>query len=142
MPKMHQMFPSRWLAAADLEDQDRTYTITDVTQELIGQGEDQDHKWVVSFREVDKGLVLNKTNATSQASCLGDDTDDWLGRKVVLYSTEVQFSGRMVEAIRVREKATRQLAKQAAAPSKKTAQPVTQAEVDAAMADDGEDLPF
>lgn len=138
MPKMSQMFPSKWLAAADLDEQDRTLTVADVTEELIGQGEEQDLKWVIHFREVDKGLVLNKTNATTITSALGDDTDEWIGRKVVLYPTEVSFSGKMVAAIRVKEKATRAANKATPkAQPGKTAAPVTQAEVD-----EDEDIPF
>ncbi len=136
MPKMSQMFPSKWLAAADLDEQDRTFTVADVTEELIGQGEEQDLKWVVHFREVDKGLVLNKTNATTITSALGDDTDEWIGRRVVLYPTEVSFSGKMVSAIRVKEKATKAANKVAPkAQPGKPAPVVTQAEAD-------EDIPF
>lgn len=148
MPKMNQMFPSKWLAAADLNDADATLTIKAVEEETVGQGDEAERKWVVYFNEVGKGLVLNKTNANSISSCLGDDTDDWIGRKVVLYPTQVQFSGKMVEAIRVKERATRNLFKPAAKPGTRTepqpgygnihkAQPVTQAEAD----DDG-DIPF
>lgn len=113
MPKMSQMFPSKWLAAADLNEQDITLTIQDVQSEIVGQGDEAESKWVVYFREVSKGLVLNKTNAGSISGALGDDTDDWIGRQIVLYPTEVAFGGKMVEAIRVKEKATRQLAQQA-----------------------------
>ena len=143
MPKLNSMFPSKWLAAADLDEQGNTLTIADVTQERIGQGEEQELKWVVHFREKEKGLVLNKTNATSIASCLGDDTDEWLGCKVVLYPTEVQFSGKMVEAIRVKEKATKAANKvvQSPAPRGKV-QPVTQSEVDDIYDKDGDDIPF
>jgi hypothetical protein len=56
----------------------------------------------------------------------------------VLYPTEVQFSGKMVEAIRVKEKATRQANKATpkATPGK-PAPAVTQQEVDADA-----DIPF
>ena len=146
MPKLHNMFPSKWLAAADLEDQDKTLTISDVTQEIVGQGEESESKWVLYFNEVEKGLVLNKTNATSLAAALGDETDYWLGRKVVLYPTEVQFNSKMVEAIRVKEKATKNANKTPTAPAKssgalaakasKPAEPLTQEEADEA------DIPF
>jgi hypothetical protein len=129
MPKMSQMFPSKWLAAADLDDQERTFTVSDISEETVGQGEAAEDKWVVTFRETSKGLVLNKTNATSLKTCLGDDTDDWMGRKVVLYPTEVQFQGKMVEAIRVKEKATKAANK-----------PATKA--GAIVAEDDGDVPF
>jgi hypothetical protein len=142
MAKLNQMFPSKWLAASDLDDSDRTLTVRDVTQEIVGQGEEAESKYVVYFRETEKGLVLNKTNATSLGSCLGDDTDDWVGQRVVLYPTQVQFNSKMVDAIRVKEKATK-VANKAAKPStsRQTAPPVTQAEVDGDDGD-GEDIPF
>ena len=143
MPKMNSMFPSKWLAAADLDEQGNTLTIADVTQERIGQGEEQELKWVVHFREKEKGLVLNKTNATSIASCLGDDTDEWLGCKVVLYPTEVQFSGKMVEAIRVKEKATKAANKPAPTPpARGKVAPVTQQEIDSDEDIDDALIPF
>ena len=87
MPKMNQMFPSPFLSAADLNDQEMVLTVSGVAQETVGKGDDADVKWVVYFSEADKGLVLNKTNATSITACLGDDTHEWMGRKVVLYLT-------------------------------------------------------
>ena len=112
--------------------------------QLVGQGEEAERKWVVYFNEVNKGLVLNKTNATSLAACLGDDTDEWEGQRVVLYPTEVNFSGRMVEAIRVKEKATKNANKPTALkPGKpQQAKPTTQVEVDETDEGDESDLPF
>lgn len=141
MARMGDMFPSKWLSAADLHDNDATLTISSISQELVGQGEEAERKWVVYFNEVNKGLVLNKTNATSFANCFGDDTDEWEGRRVVLYPTEVNFSGRMVEAIRVKEKATKNANKPVALkPGKpQPAKPMTQEEVDAG---EDSDIPF
>jgi hypothetical protein len=146
MPKMGQMFPSKWLAAADLNDSDVTLTVSDVTQEMVGQGDNGDMKWIVFFRERDKGLVLNKTNASSISSIYGDDTDEWIGQQVVLYPTEVDFQGKKTEAIRVKEKATRLLMQRAVkqavqAPVKPRNAPVTQAEADR-MDDQTDDIPF
>lgn len=151
MARLNQMFPSKWLTAADLEDGECTFTIRAVTQEEIGQGEEAEIKWVVWLKEVAKGIVLNKTNATSLANCFGDDTDDWIGKQAVFYPTEVSFSGRMVEAIRIKERATKNLLKKPqtssvtgkqqlldhphARPARQTAEPLTQDEVD-------DDLPF
>jgi hypothetical protein len=102
MPKIGDMYPSRWLKASDVEDEDRVLTIDRVVEEKIGQAGDL--KWVLYFQELDKGLVLNKTNTTTIAKLWGDNTDDWEGCQVTLYATEVQFQGDMVEAIRVRSK--------------------------------------
>ena len=143
MPKMNAMFPSKYLAAADLDEREQTYTVSGIDTEVVGQGDEAESKWVLYFSEADKGLVLNKTNATSISGALGDDTDDWIGRQIVLYPTEVAFSGKMVACIRVKEKATRTLAQQAmkraqaqrmpvpdSKPAGKPAKPMTQEEAD------------
>jgi len=148
------MFPSKFLAAADLEDQDKTYTIATVEQEIVGQGDEAEQKWVVYFQETTKGMVLNKTNGLAISGALGDDTDAWIGHQVVLFPTEVSFGSKMVEAIRVREKHTRVLLQQAL---KRTASPAAKSngaaarpgkpapvmtQADADKGDANEEIPF
>lgn len=132
MPKTSDMFPSRWLKASDFEDGDATLTIRDVGQERIGQGKDATDKFVLYFVDEDRGLVLNKTNVGTIAKLHGDDTDDWIGKDVTLFATEVQFQSEMVEAIRVRSKPPRR-------PGQKAAKPTAPAE---AVTDDPDDAPF
>ena len=61
-----------------------------------------DNKPVLFFAGKNKGVVLNKTNATNIAFAYGDETDDWLGKEVILYEAMVDFQGRSVPAIRIR----------------------------------------
>ncbi len=125
MPNLSDMYPSRWLTSKDLDGEDKTVTISRIEEAQIG-GED---KWVLYFKrtETDKGLVLNQTNAKSIAKIHGDDSDEWIGKQIVLFPTEVQFKGDMVEAIRVRSKAPARVKKPV----------LTQAE-----ADEVDDTPF
>jgi hypothetical protein len=132
MPKVSELFPSKWLKASDFEDGDATLTIREVGQETLGQGKDAVVKFVLFFEEEDRGLVLNKTNVNVIAKLHGDDTDDWIGKQVTLYATEVQFQSEMVEAIRVRTKPPRR-------PGVKAEKPKTPA---ADPADDDSDVPF
>ncbi len=127
MPRLNEMYPSRWLSTKDVEE-DTLVTIKTIDEEKIG-GED---KWVLYFREIDKGLVLNQTNAKSIAKLHGEDTDDWLGKRIVLFPTEVQFKGDMVDAIRVRSKAPKPAAAKVAAAK---VAPMTQDEADDELAD-------
>jgi hypothetical protein len=93
-------------------------------------------------------MVVNKTNCKSlEASLNSDETDDWLGKRIVLHPVMVDFQGRQVEAIRVHEKKTKMLAKEGPttigrAKSKPSIsdkiQPMTQAEID----DEGDDIPY
>ena len=99
--KTTNLFPSTWLKAADLNG-DTVVTIRDAKMELLGQGDDAEQKLVLSFNESDKGLAINVTNCRAIEGLYGNDTDDWIGQAITVYPTEVQFGGKMVEAIRVR----------------------------------------
>jgi hypothetical protein len=97
--KIGKAFPSKFLSAGDIEDDDPVVTISEIKREKIGD----DSKIVVYFEEMDKGLVLNKTNATSISQVLNsDETNDWIGQKIGLFTTMVEFNGRQTEAIRVK----------------------------------------
>ena len=95
--KVNELFPSKYLRASDL-DGDTVVTIKSLMVEEIG-GE---RKPVMYFPEIAQGLVLNKTNTGIIASLYDNETDNWPGRKIILYSTEVDFRGEIVDAVRVR----------------------------------------
>lgn len=103
MPRVSDMVPSKYLKASDVEDSP-VLTISHVKEEVIGQGAQADKKWILFFEEEEKGLVLNRTNINTIADLYGDDTDDWEGKKVTLFATQVDFQGKQVDAIRVRNK--------------------------------------
>lgn len=96
---INDAFPSKWLKAADLKGGQPTVTVADVRYEDIG---DDGNKPVIYFDGKEKGVVLNKTNATNIAQAYGEDTDAWRGKKVILFTTWVDFNGKSVEAIRIR----------------------------------------
>jgi hypothetical protein len=99
---LNQAYPSKYLTAEDLNDQSATVTISDVVQERLGQGKDASDKLVISFQGKKKSLVCNKTNAKTIAKVLGsDETDDWIGQRIIIEPREVEFQGDMVLALRV-----------------------------------------
>ena len=77
--RISDAFPSNYLKAADLQSKDVRVTIDKVMMEEIASGE---HKPVVYFRGHDKGLVLNKTNGNNIATGFGDETENWLRRRI------------------------------------------------------------
>jgi len=99
--KLNEAFPSKWLKAADLEGQQRLVTIESVRLEAVEEGKPA--KPVIALRGLTQGLVLNKTNANTLAGFLGDDTDTWSGKKIVLFPTQAEFQGKVVDCIRVRQ---------------------------------------
>lgn len=96
-------FPSKTLRADEMND-DMTLTIKSVQVETVGQGKDSEEKPVIYFRETDKGLVLNKVNANTISGIYGPETDGWIGQRITLFPTEVEFAGKQVKGIRVRMK--------------------------------------
>jgi hypothetical protein len=102
---INDAFPSKYLKASDVpDDGDLVLTIREVNMEDVGQGEDRERKPVVYFGEIDKGLVLNKTNSNAIQSLYGPNTEDWEMKKIAIFATEVDFAGKQTLALRVRLK--------------------------------------
>lgn len=97
--RMKDYYPSNWLKAEDLDGKDVALTIKNVESKSFG---DNEVKPLVTFEGTEKGLILNKTNFGTIAALYGDETDYWIGRKIKLYSTEVDFRGTTTLAIRIR----------------------------------------
>jgi len=78
---------------------DTTLTIEGVEVRKLGN----DEKAVVSFKETDALLPINKTNADTLNEISGKkDTDDWIGLEVTLYGVKVEYNRKMVNSIRIR----------------------------------------
>jgi hypothetical protein len=93
------VFPSRFIKAADIGDAEPVVTVSKVDMEDIGD----DRKPVVYFVGKEKGLVLNRTNWDRIGIAAGtDETDEWPGVKVQLYTEPVTFNGKTAPAIRVK----------------------------------------
>lgn len=118
--RMNDAFPSKYLKAEDLEEGDLVVTISDVQFEEFKDPKTQrpDNKPVMHFEGKDsKPMVLNKTNYKVISQLLGsDDTDNWIGKKIALYATEVESFGETVLGIRVRMRQKTAQAKATAAP--------------------------
>jgi hypothetical protein len=96
--KIGEVFPSKYLKAADLQGRNVTVEIKHVELEEVGS--DRETRPVIYFVGKDKGLVLNKTNADVIGAIAGDETDDWVGVKIVLFETMASFQGKPMPAIR------------------------------------------
>jgi len=106
MPKIGEMIESKFLKKEDV-DPPVLVTIDRLTQQNVAmQGADPEMKWSMFFLELDKPMVLNTTNLhlCSQA-CGSDDTDDWMGKQIVLYNDpNVSFGGKLTGGIRIRSR--------------------------------------
>lgn len=95
---INQAFPSNYLKASDLGGKEHTVKVGSVEMHTLGDEE----KPVLMFQGKQKGMVLNKTNATILSDAFGPETDAWAGEEIILYSAKVQFQSRMVDGLRIR----------------------------------------
>lgn len=101
--KADELIPSKFLKQSEVSDEP-TVTVVSLKKENVArEDEDADYKYTVKFKEFEKPLVLNSTNIKRMAKALGDDTDDWIGGKVILYvDPDIEYGGKVVGGIRVR----------------------------------------
>jgi hypothetical protein len=98
--KVSEIFRSKYLKASDL--QGKTIPVQIKSVEVEEVGEELEKKLVVYFKNNERGLVLNLTNATLLSSHFGDNTDGWIGRTAQLCSEPVMYQGRSVNGLRVK----------------------------------------
>jgi len=102
--KISDVFPSKYLTAADLDGKSYTLTIRTVTlEEMITHDNKKVQKPVCWFANAQKGFVMNVTNAHIIVALYGDETASWTGKRITLYPTKVKAFGTYQDAIRVRE---------------------------------------
>ena len=108
-PEMHVdlMFPSRYLKAADFAGEPVTLTIVQVVKDKVQAANGtKSEKYILRFKETEKELILNKTNARSVAKVLGElKAIAWPGQKITLKPTTCEAFGEIVPCIRVEMKA-------------------------------------
>ena len=103
--KISEIKNSRFLTKEDCAD-GIVVTIGKVVQDNVATPDQPaEMKYTLEFEEELKPLVLNSTNAQLIALFLGsDETDDWQGKRVVLFNDEgVSFAGKIVGGIRARK---------------------------------------
>jgi hypothetical protein len=106
--KMNDLFPSKYLRAADLAGKPRVVTIEKVTHEDFKDDGVAVKKTVIHFRKngtATAPVVVNKTNWKMLVAITGsDDDDNWAGHRIELRSEKVNSpGGRIVDSIRVHE---------------------------------------
>jgi hypothetical protein len=136
--RISEMYPSEWLKFSSLIEGDRTLTIAAISETVFKDqktGKDKPQT-VLHFEETEQKFGLGIGNANTLALTFGDEPDDWIGSRIVVGCATTNNG---TDYVQVRQKPTqaanRKPVARPAAPSRQTAPPVTQAEVD-------EDIPF
>lgn len=133
MPKLNEIYGGDYLVAEDIgKGRELVVTIEDVSVMETGEGK---KKAVLRFTGKKKTLPLNITNANMVTELLGsNDTDDWEGRRICLYTCMVDFQGRRVLAIRIKGAPTKKAVKPPPEPEPEDDEPVQEL--------DDSDIPF
>jgi hypothetical protein len=112
-----EVFPSKYLKAADLKGKAHIVTIESAVYEALkGLDGKENNKIVLYFKNTEKALPLNATNFDAVCDATGClDTDDWPGQRIELYPTRTTMGGKAVDCIRIRRPSSSRLAAAAAA---------------------------
>jgi hypothetical protein len=104
MALIGQMIESKYLKQADVDGEVAVTVMKVGRQNIAKEGEEPEYKWLIKFNELPKPMVLNATNIKRLArACESDDTDNWAGKKVILYvDHDVEFAGNVVGGLRIR----------------------------------------
>lgn len=111
--KLNDAFPSNYLKAEDFADgEEKELVIAKLTiEEMTARDQSKENKPVLHFKDFGKQIVVNATNWKRIAQVTGqDDSDNWVGKKVTLYTEIVDAFGEMKPAIRVKLVSAKQAA--------------------------------
>jgi len=98
---------SKYLKHQDLEGNDWVLTITSVTrEEMKDRNGAMKKEFILHFKEVEKGLVLNTTNMNMLYKLLmSDESDNWIGKRITIYTKDdIEMGGEIMSGIRIRSK--------------------------------------
>ena len=104
MPKTSEMMNSKFLKKEDVG-RGVLVTVTGCTRQNVAMpNQPAKMRWCLAFAELDKPMVLNATNiALAEQATGSDDTDVWIGKKLVLYNDpSIMFGTERVGGIRIR----------------------------------------
>jgi hypothetical protein len=102
--RKHAFLPTTYYNAKDVAIGPIILTIDHVAREPVGDGTNKQNKPVAYFQEPNaKLLVLTPTKYDAiSLIAQSDDTEDWLGLKIVLEAGEASFRGKTVDSVIVR----------------------------------------
>lgn len=104
MPDIGEMSESRFLKRTDVGAGKLVTIAACEKQNVAKKDEKPEYKWTLTFEELEKPMVLNKTNSELVAMISGErNSDNWAGVRVVLYDDPtIAFGGKLVGGIRIR----------------------------------------
>ena len=99
---------SKYLKHEELDGQDWDFTIDRVERHKMKNSEGQEEqKFVLFFKEMEKGMILNATNMKTITKLMNsNESDDWCNRRITVYTKDdIEMGGELKSGLRVRPKA-------------------------------------
>ena len=94
-------FPSEWLKADDIPD-NKFLVLTIKSLEWEEIGFDKEVKPVMTFNEINKKIVINKTNGKTLESLYGKLIENFINKKIILQKQPVEYKGTTTLGVRIR----------------------------------------
>ena len=99
--RKNEALPSKYLNAADVGSGIYKLTIRSVVMEKMEN--DGAMKPVMSFVKAQKSMPINATNWDNMASTYGDESDDWIGKQIEMYTEATRMpNGTPTRGVRIR----------------------------------------
>ena len=98
---------SKYLKHQELNGQDWVVTIDRAERhEMKNNDNETEKKFVLFFKEIEKGMILNATNMNVLYTLFNsDDSDDWAGKRITLYTKDdIEMGGKIMSGLRIRAK--------------------------------------
>lgn len=105
MPRTGEMIESNYLKKEDFDEDGTIVTVRKFERKNVAKETDlPEFKWIMYFKEYDKGIVLNSTNIQLAEAAFGsDNTDDWEGKEIIIYvDPNVSYQGKLIGGLRLR----------------------------------------
>jgi hypothetical protein len=102
MARVSEVFSDKYISAALVSKAGENFVIDGASEADVNGTQ----KIVLSVTregsEDGEQLPLNRTNALALAEQLGDDTDEWAGKTIILFRGTTEYRGAKVPAVRVK----------------------------------------
>ncbi len=99
--RKNDALPSKYLNATDVGNKVFKLTIANVSMEKMEN--DGAMKPVMTFHNAQKGMPINATNWDNMASVYGDESDNWIGKQIEMYTEATRMpNGTPTRGVRIR----------------------------------------
>lgn len=106
MTHWKKYFDYRFISAEELDGKEVILTITGIERDEVYSptARAKEKKAALKFKETEKLVILNATNARKITEILGSaQVETWFGKRICLYPLAIQAFGQNVDAIRIKK---------------------------------------